>query len=141
MPMPPTATPKLYFENNAGRLLEHPEGFVVFEYKPGKRKLSDLQALLVHTRNLFDRNKWHRLLGDQRVMAPFTEEESAWIVDYWLDGTRQGPGGIYGAILLANDVFARLSMDQVMHEAKASALTYRLFDSEDKALAWLRQVA
>ena len=139
--MQPSFTPKLYFENSVGRLLEHPEGFVVFAYKPGKRKLSDLQALLTHTRNLLERNQWHRMLGDQRLMAPFTEEEGAWIVDYWLDATRQRPGGIYGAVLLANDVFARLSMDQVMHEARASALTYRLFDSEDKAIAWLRQVA
>lgn len=134
-------TPKVYFENSVGRLLEHPDGYVVFEYKPGKRKLSDLQALLVHTRNLLERNVWHRMLGDQRLMAPFTEEESTWIVNYWLDATRQRPGGIYGAILLANDVFARLSMDQVMHEAKASALTYRLFDSEEKAATWLREVA
>lgn len=139
--MQPISTPRLYFENSVGRLLEHPEGFVIFQYLPGKRKLSDLQALLAHTRNLLDRNHWHRMLGDQRHMAPFTEEESTWIVNYWLDSPRQRAGGLYGAIILANDVFARLSMDQVIHEAKASALTYRLFDSEDKAIAWLRQVA
>ncbi len=138
--MPPPPTPRLYFENPVGRLLEHPEGFAVFQYHPGKRKFADLQALLVHTRNLLERNQWHRMLGDQRLMAPFTEEESTWIVDYWLDATRQRPGGIYGAVILANDVFARLSMDQVMHEAKASALTYRLFDNEANAVAWLRQV-
>jgi hypothetical protein len=136
-----STTSKLYFENNAGRLLEHPDQYVVFEYKAGKRKLSDLQALLAHVRNLLDRNQWHRLLGDQRLMAPYTEEESTWIVDYWLDASRHRPGGIYSAIILANDVFARLSMDQVMHEAKASALTSRLFDSQDKAVAWLKQVA
>jgi hypothetical protein len=139
--MHPVATPKLYFENTVGRLLEHPDGYVVFIYKPGKRRLADLQALLTHTRNLLERNKWNRLLGDQRLMTPFTDEESAWIVDYWLDGSRQRPGGIYSAIILAHDVFARLSMNQVMHEAKASVLTYRLFDSEAKAVAWLRQVA
>lgn len=139
--MQPTATPKLYFENSVGRLLEHPEGFVIFQYRPGKRQLSDLQALLTHTRNLLVRNDWHRMLGDQRQMAPFTEEESAWIVDYWLDASRQRPGGLRGAILLADDAFARLSMDQVMHEAKASVLSYRFFDAEDKAVAWLREVA
>jgi hypothetical protein len=121
-------------------LLEHPEGFAIFQYHPGKRKLSDLQALLTHTSNLLVRNNWNRLLGDQRLMAPFTEEESAWIVSYWLDNTRQSSGNIYGAILLAQDVFARLTMDQVMHEAQASVLTYRNFDDEGKAVAWLRQV-
>ena len=139
--MQPNATPKLYFENSVGRLLEHPEGYVVFEYKPGKRKLTDLQALFVHTRNLLERNQCHRLLADQRLMTPFTKEESVWVAEYWLDGSRQRPGGLYGAILLAQDVFARLSMDQVMHEAKASTVTYRLFDKFDDAVAWLQQIA
>lgn len=70
-------SPKLFFENPAGRLLEHPNGYVVFQYHPGKRKLSDLQTLLTHTHNLLDRNMWHRMLCDQRLMAPFTAEESA----------------------------------------------------------------
>lgn len=138
--MLPPATLKLYFENPVGRVLEHPDGYVVFQYHAGKRKLSELQALLTHTRNLLVRNGWHRLLGDQRLMAPFTEEESAWIVDYWLDSSRQGPQGLYGAVLLAHDVFARLSNDQVMHEAKAAALTYRVFEREEAAVAWLRQL-
>jgi hypothetical protein len=132
--------PRLYFQNSVGRLLEHPDGYAIFQYNPGKRKLSDLQALLAHTRNLLQRNKWHRMLGDQRLMSPFTEEESTWIVNHWLDSSVERPGGLYGAIILADDVFARLSMNQVMHESKAAALTYRLFDSEEKAVAWLKQL-
>ncbi|SFQ79157.1 hypothetical protein [Hymenobacter arizonensis] len=139
--MPPLRTPQLHFENAVGRLLEHPDGYAVFAYKPGKRRLADLQALLTRTRTLLERQQWHRMLGDQRLMAPFTAEESAWIVDYWLDAAYQRPGGLYGAVVLAHDVFARLSMDQVMHEARASALTYRLFENEENAAAWLRQLA
>jgi hypothetical protein len=139
--MQPTITPKLYFENSVGRLLEHPEGFVIFQYHPGQRQLSDLQALLTHTRNLLERNQWHRMLGDQRQMVPYSDEERAWIISHWLDSSRQRPGGIYGAVILASDIFARLSMDQVTQEAKSSALTYRYFDNEANAVAWLRQVA
>ena len=73
-------------------------------------------------------------------MAPFTDEESAWIVDHWLDPSRQGPRGLYGAVLLAPDVFAHLPHDQVMHDAKAAALTYRMFDTEEAAVAWLQQL-
>ena len=131
---------RIYFENPAGRILEHPDGYVVFQYHPGKRQLTDLQALLTHTRQLLHRNSWNKMLGDQRLMSPFTPEESKWIVEYWLDGSRQRPGGLYGAVILANDVFARLATDQVMHDAQASALTYRLFDSEEKAVAWLKQL-
>lgn len=138
--MSPSSHPgvRLYFENAAGRLLEHPDGYVIFQYHAGPRKLHHLQALLTHTGQLLNRNGWYKLLGDQRLMAPYTDEESAYIVDYWLRPENQRPGGLYGAVILANDVFARLSMSQVMHEAQAAALTYRLFDDEAKAVAWLR---
>jgi hypothetical protein len=136
----PHPTPRLYFENSAGRVLEHPDGYVIFQYHPGPRTLPHLQALLTHTRNLLLRNTWYRMLGDQRQMAPFTDEERAWIVGHWLEPAQHGPQGIYGAVLLAHDVFARLSSAQVMHEGKASALTYRVFDTEEGAAAWLRQL-
>jgi len=135
-----SASLSLYFENAAGRLLEHPDHYVVFQYHAGKRKFTDLQALLTHTGILLRRNNWHKLLGDQRLMVPFTEEESKWIVEYWLDGPQQRDGGLYGAILVAHDVFARLSMSQIMHEAQAASLTYRLFENEKEATTWLRQL-
>jgi hypothetical protein len=135
-----SASLSLYFENAAGRLLEHPDQYVIFQYHAGKRKFADLQALLTHTGILLRRNNWHKLLGDQRLMVPFTEEESKWIVEYWLDGPQQRAGGLYGAILVAHDVFARLSMSQIMHEAQAASLTYRLFEHEKEAATWLRQL-
>ncbi len=72
-------------------------------------------------------------------MAPFTEPEKEWIIDYWLTRANQGLE-MYGAVLLPHDVFARLSLSQVMQEAKAAALTYRLFDNAADAEAWLTQL-
>ncbi|MBO2008796.1 hypothetical protein [Hymenobacter negativus] len=129
----------VYFENPAGRVLEHPAGYAVFVYAPGKRQFGDLQALLIHTGQLLRRRQWHRLLGDQRRMTPFTEEESKWILEYWLDPANQQPRGLYAAVLLAEDVFARLATTQLINDAKAAALTYHLFDNEIAAAAWLQQ--
>ena len=131
----------IYFENAVGRLLEHPDGYAIFQYHPGKRQLSDLQALLAHTGRLLRRNQWHRILGDQRLMAPFTDEESAWIVTYWLDPANQPPGVLFAAVVLANDVFARLATGLMKQEVQSAALTYRLFDGVDAAAAWLQQLA
>jgi hypothetical protein len=139
--MPPSFPARLYFENSVCRLLEHPEGFAVSEYKPGLRQFADLQALLTHTRNLLERNRWHRMLGDQRRMTPFTEEESTWIVNHWLDASRQRLGGLYAGILVSGEAFALISPEQVGQEATIAALTYRLFDDEAPAVAWLRQLA
>jgi hypothetical protein len=126
----------LYFENPVGRVLEHPDGYAVVEYHAGKRKLNELQAFLTHTGQLLQRRSWNRLLGDQRLLSPFTDEESAWILNYWLD--RPANQQIWAAVILPNDVFARLSVSQMVTEAKAASLTYRLFNTADEAAAWLR---
>jgi hypothetical protein len=138
----PTSGLSIYFENAAGRLLEHPDGYVYFQYHAGKRAFTDLQALLTHTSTLLKRKKWMKVLGDQRLMSPFTEQESAYILEHWLAYGLHSPGPIYAAVIVANDVFARLAASQVQYEAKASVLTYRLFEHEAiaAAAAWLRQV-
>lgn len=135
----PYSTLQLYFENAVGRLLENPKGYVVVEYAPGPRKLSDLQALLTHAGLALSRNGWHKLLGDQRHLSPFTPEESKWITEYWLTASQLRTDKVYGAVLLPHDVFARLSVSQLINDAKAAALTYRLFEDVAAAEAWLLQ--
>lgn len=129
---------RLYFENTVGRIWEHPDGYALVQYHAGPRKFAHLQAFLTHTGRLLQLRGWHKILGDQRLMAPFTEEESRWIVEYWLSQDNQR-GEVQGAVLVPQDVFARLSLSNVMQEAKAAALTYRLFDNEADAAAWLRE--
>ncbi|UOQ76347.1 hypothetical protein MUN84_17505 [Hymenobacter sp. 5516J-16] len=130
---------RLYFENPVGRLLEHPDGYLVVQYNAGKRKLEELKTFLTQASTLLQQRNWHKLLGDQRVMAAFTEAERVWITENWLTrSTTAHP--YYGAVLLAHDVFARLAMNLVMNEARESGLVYRLFEDENAAVAWLLQV-
>jgi hypothetical protein len=125
----------LYFQNPVGRLLEHPQGYAVVEYQPGPRQLSDLQGLLAQLVRLLTQRGWDKVLADQRLMQPYTPEESEWIRANWL--TR---GVVFrGAILLPHDVFARLASSQLVHEAKAASLSYRLFEEPADAVAWLQQ--
>jgi hypothetical protein len=133
-----TPSLRIYFENPVGRVLEHSDGYALVQYHPGARKLSDLQAFLTHTSQLLRLRGWHKLLGDQRLMSPYTDEERAWIVDYWLSQANQG-ASVYGAVLVPQDVFARLAASNLLHDARAAALTYRTFDDEAAALTWLRQ--
>ncbi|SMB99841.1 hypothetical protein SAMN00120144_2795 [Hymenobacter roseosalivarius DSM 11622] len=107
-------------------------------YEPGPRKLDYLQAFLAHTGQRL--RGWHKLFGDQRLMAPFTPEEGQWIADYLLTAEQRGTATIYGAVLLPQDTFVRLSVSQVMTETRAAALTYHLFDSEAAGQEWLQQV-
>jgi len=131
--------PRLYFENPVGRLLEHPDGYAIVAYNSGKRQLSDMQAFLTHASQLLRTRGWRKMLGDQHLMSPYTEEERTWIKEYWVSRTAQGEE-IYGAVVLPHDVFARLSVNLMMNEAQESALTYRLFDNEIDAKVWLKQL-
>ncbi|MDO7851361.1 hypothetical protein [Hymenobacter convexus] len=138
-PLPFAGLP-VYFQNAAGRLLEHPAGYIVFQYHPGKRALPDFQALLTHTSQLLRRNRWHRVLADQHRMVPFTEEETAWVTTFWLDPANQPAGGLHAAVVLADDVFARLATNMMRETLQSAALTYRLFKDETTAAAWLMQL-
>jgi len=119
------------------RLLEHPHGYAVVEYHPGPRQLTDLQGLLAQLGRLLERRRWNRVLADQRYMQPYTSQESEWIRANWLmRGTT-----FHGAVLLPHNVFARLASSQLVFEAKAANLNYRLFDDQAAAEAWLAKLA
>lgn len=137
----PSTTLRVHYESAVGRLLEQPAGeYIVVEYSAGPRKISDLQAFLHYAGLLLERRGWHKLLGDQRLMSPFTPEESKWITSHWLSRDQQRNSALYGAVLLPHDVFARLSVSQIMNEAKAASMTYRLFTEKADAVAWLQQL-
>lgn len=129
---------RVYFENSVGRILEHPAGYALIQYHAGARELAYLQAFLRHVGQLLKLREWHKILGDHRVMTPYTEEESQWIVDYWLSYNNQGRE-IYGAVVVALDEWAQLPDSYRLQEAQAGAMTYRLFDDEATALTWLQQ--
>lgn len=135
----PLTTHTVYFENPVARLSEHANGYAVVQYKPGKRVFSEFQALLTHLGHLLQRRNWHKVLTDQRVMAPFTEQERAWINERWLHTPLEVRQERMAAVLLPHDVFARLATNQVMHDAKEGALSYHIFEDEMAAGVWLRQ--
>jgi hypothetical protein len=132
----------LYFSNAAVRVLEHPDDFAIFQYQSGPRALADLQAALTHLDNLLRRRQWRKVLNDQRQMMPFSEEERAWVNTYWQAHLDQHNHGLHAAVLMAQDVFARLAASQqrLEHQAAALNITYHLFEAEAEALAWLRQL-
>ncbi|MBH8559874.1 hypothetical protein [Hymenobacter negativus] len=132
---------RLYFENPVGRLLEHPDGYALVQYTEAPRDFAVFQAFLTHTHHLLRRHGWHKMLADQRYMAPFTDEERQWIGQDWLARSASDGYALFGAIIIPTDVYARLALDQVMSTMlQQSALTYRLFATEEEATEWLRQL-
>jgi hypothetical protein len=135
----PLATHLLYYENAVGRLSEHIDAYAVVQYKPGKRVFSDFKTFLTHLEHLLNRRGWHKLLTDQRALSPFTDEERAWISKMWIHNTQSIRHETIAAILLPNDVFARLASNQIMHDAREGTLVYHVFQDEFAAATWLKQ--
>lgn len=129
----------VYFENAMGCIIEHPDGYALLRYHPGGRSLVDVQNYLTHTGRLLHRKGWHKMLSDQRLLTPFTEEEQALILDFW-QARHFMCGPTIGAVLLSHNAFTRLSFHHIREQAQG-ALRYQLFEDEAKAAAWLRQAA
>ncbi|GAA4028139.1 hypothetical protein GCM10022409_10230 [Hymenobacter glaciei] len=135
-----SASPRLYFENPIGRLYGHPDGYAIFQFNAGPRKLPELQSLFNQARRLLELNRWHRLLTDQRLLDPYTPEEVAWIVDYWRATAAEHPEGLYGAVVMSHNVFTRLVMGQIVQDTNGATMHFRRFETEPEATAWLAQV-
>ena len=100
---------RTYFENPAGRLLEHSVGdYIVVEYGTGPRQLTELQAFLTQAGQLLARRGWDKLRCSQGLMSAFTPEETEWVTHWFTKGT-QRKAMLYGALLLPHEVFAHLS--------------------------------
>ena len=132
---------RLYFENPVGRLLEHPDGYALVQYTKAPRDFAVFQAFLTHTHHLLRRHGWHKMLADQRQMAPFTEQERQWIGQDWLGRSASDGYALFGAVNIPTDVYSALALNQLIATVQQrSALTYRLFTAEEEATAWLRQL-
>jgi hypothetical protein len=126
-----------YFENEAVRLSAHSSGIVWFQYRPGKRRFTDLQAVFEQLGNLLQQRGWRTILTDQRELTPFSEEESAWITEFWTAYFAQHGGSILGAVIASPNVFARSASSSLWHNNRQLPISYTISAEEAPAVAWL----
>jgi hypothetical protein len=127
----------LYFTNAAGLVQEYAD-YVRLQYYPGPRRFDEFTALLHHVTRALSRYRLGKLLIDQRQMTPYLPAEQVHVVQHWLPRTIVDGQYRYGAVVQANDVFARLAMDTVRTQAQELPLTYRFFPDEGAAISWLQ---
>jgi hypothetical protein len=133
----PAAIRTIYFKNNAGCLWEEPQHYLRLDYYPGARSESQFQALLTHAQQAMKRHGWSKMLVNQQDMSAFTASEEAWMANEWLPRAVQEAGYRYGAIVVAHNVFARLSMTGVVMTSRKLGHVYRSFEHETEAITWL----
>jgi hypothetical protein len=128
---------RIYYENPVGRAVDDPLGFARLMYQPGVRPRDGFQALLGHVTQLMARREDGCLLVDQRLMTPFTPEEQEHVIQQWLPRTVQEGGYRYGAVLVAQNVFARLATSTIISAVRDLSITYCYFEEEAEAITWL----
>jgi hypothetical protein len=127
--------PQLYYENAMGHIYAHPAGYALLHHHPGSRSLLDFQDFLIHTGRLLQRRRWHKMLSNQRQLAPYTEDEQALLLDYW-QARHFTHGRTISAVLLGPIDITACTFTQVWEEAQSS-VPYCLFDGEITAAATL----
>lgn len=138
--MNPAPARTVYFENGVGRIWEEPAGYLRLQYRSGPRDFSHFRALLTHLGQALSRRQWTKILVDQREMTPFVPAEQEWMASGWLPTAVHEQGYRFGAVLVAHNVFARLAMTQLVLTTRDLPHTYRTFESEPEAVAWLEAV-
>lgn len=135
------SSPVVYFENAAGTLLEEPAGFIraIWGRKTQQYTTPDVQAFFSQMMAGLQRRNWSRMLIDQTSMRPFTSEEQLWVAQQWLPRAVNEGGYRHGAVVVSPNVMVRLATAYITTQVLNLALTYRSFDSDAAAQAWLLQ--
>ncbi|UOQ69228.1 STAS/SEC14 domain-containing protein [Hymenobacter volaticus] len=131
------STYRIYYENAVGRVVDDPLGFARLTYQSSVRVADSFHAFLGHVTRLMARRGDGCLLVDQRRMSPFTPDEQRYVIEQWLPRTVQEGGYRYGAVIVAEDVFARLATASVVTAVRELPMQYRYFEQEAEAIAWL----
>jgi len=129
----------VYFENAVGRIWEEPLNYLRLDYYAAPREEVAFRALLMHALQALVRRGWGKILIDQRKMAPYSDAERAWMMDEWLPRAIREGGYRYGAVVLAENPFARVSMTRLALASRELGNTYKTFDTENDAVDWLTQ--
>jgi hypothetical protein len=132
-----SAPPALYFENQAGRLLADAQGFVRLEWLPGSANEAAVQAVFEQALLLLQSTGWGRMLINQYHLTPFTPALVQWLLTDWF--ARATPAHYrWGAILSADNVFARLATTDMVGQARSQHhMQYQYFEAEPAAVSWL----
>jgi hypothetical protein len=137
----PTTGLSIYFQNAAGQILEHPDGYAHVRYHAGLRRPDEYTALLIHLGHLLRRRGWRRVLGDQRLMMPLRQGEKKWLLEQWFTGKVERPAYLITAIIAPLDAAARKSAQQMWNQSSPAISEYHTFADLEQARAFLLGLA
>ncbi|RTQ46531.1 hypothetical protein EJV47_21505 [Hymenobacter gummosus] len=131
------AAASLIFDNPAGRIWHHPEGFVRLEWHRAPGSESHVRDLYKATTDALGRFGFTRVLSDHRHMPPLSPGLQRWLSDTWVPETMQATGYHRGAVIQAFNLFNRMATNQIVSQLAGLPLHVAHFDNEQEAERWL----
>jgi len=127
----------IVFENTAGIIAAHADGYALVRYHPVTRRSHDLQGLLEYLGSFLITQGWERILCDARNMQALTNDEQRWVQEQWYPNNVLRPNQLSTAYLSAQGTVVHLTLE----ETKPAAQDVRTFDNLKEAHTYLRSLS
>lgn len=127
----------LLFENQAGKVIYHPSGYVRLDWDSTPVPDAEVQALYQAASAALRQYKVQGILTDHRHMPPLSAAMQQWLASTWTPHAVQVCGYRRAAVVQSFNVFGRLATAQVVMQLGRLPFTVHYFDNEAEAEQWL----
>ena len=127
----------LLFENQAGKVIYHPSGYIRLDWHSTPAPDADVRALYQMASQALYQYGVEGILTDHRHMSPLSPAMQQWLVETWTPQAVHACGYRRAAVVQAFNVFSRLAASHVVMQLGHLPFTVRYFDNEPEAEEWL----
>ncbi|UOR03836.1 hypothetical protein MUN82_12855 [Hymenobacter aerilatus] len=108
----------IVFENTAGIIAAHADGYALVRYHALTRRSNDLQNLLEYLGSFLIDQGWQRILCDARHMQALTSDEQRWVREQWYPNNVTRPNQLSTAYLSGGDTAVKLLLEEIAPSAQ-----------------------
>jgi hypothetical protein len=127
----------LLFENQAGKVIYHPSGYIRLDWYNVPAPDAAVQAIYEAGSRALCQHDVEGILTDHRHMPPLSPVLQQWLVETWLPHAVHQCGYRRVAIVQSFNVFGRLATARVAMQVGHLPFMMHYFDNEAEAESWL----
>ncbi|MBO3271667.1 MULTISPECIES: hypothetical protein [Hymenobacter] len=103
----------IVFENTAGIIAAHSDGYALVRYHARPRRSNDLRNLLEYLGGFLVDRGWQRILCDARNMKALTLDEQRWMQEQWYPSNVMRPNQLSTVYLSGEDAAVQLLLEEM----------------------------
>ncbi len=127
------------FQNEEATLIYHNSDKIVHHEFHKRFSSETFRQVLNAGVDVFKENGATKWLSDDRKIGALSDEDSTWAKTDWFPRVL-GAGWKFWALVVPDDVMARMNLVQFVAPYMKEGLMVRVFTQPEEAIAWLRKV-